>query len=376
MSQPIDEQQTRPTTSIKLNTLYEVAIERISTAYSRDMAGKEGIYYWPEPLPTPTAAIPDPLILFSPEEIDNAHAEMEDQHEYLTVIPMTRHEVLERRSHEHMKPSMQIPIGFIDKPERQQRESLLIDLHGTTGDLMGSPLLIVGAQHSGKATALETMLFWLTTRFLPSQLLCAVIDPLVELDHFHMLPHTRASNGEILWTDGSTDDQLTQFIQKITVEIQERHKTFPDLHRDTQTLTQLWAQRKTIPQFLLIISNYQLFAERPSAAVALKKLVQTIIEARAMGIYLVITSTESSSHFIPAEIMGKCTTRIGLSLDDSQRTELFGKTTLASEPIPGRGLIMTPDQKINQIQLALPLAGKNEKIRADYLKDELSLILY
>jgi DNA segregation ATPase FtsK/SpoIIIE-like protein len=125
---------------------------------------------------------------------------------------------------------------------------------------------------------------------------------------------------------------------------------------------------------LLIISNYQLFAERPSAATALKKLIQSVIEARAMGIYLVITSTESGSHFIPAEIMGKCTTRIGFSLNNKQRTELFGQTTFVSEPIPGRGLIMTPDHKINQIQLALPMAGKSVNIRTERLKNELVFI--
>ncbi len=376
MSQPIGEQMTRLITSVKLNTLCEVAIERISTVYTRDMAGKEGIYYWPEPLPTPTATIPDPLILFSPEKTDDAQTAVESQSEYLTVIPMTRREVLERRSHEHMKPSMQIPIGFIDKPERQQRESLLIDLHGTTGDLMGGPLLIVGAQHSGKATALETILFWLTTRFLPSQLRCAVIDPLAELDRFQMLPHMHANNGGISWTDGSTDEQLTRFIQYITVEIQGRHKAFPNLLWNMQTLTQLWAQGKTIPQLLLIISNYQLFAERSSATTILNKLVQTVIEARAMGIYLVITSTESGSHFIPVDIMGKRTTRIGFWLNDIQRTELFGQTPFVSETIPGRGLIMTPDHKINQIQLALPMAGKSENLREEHLSKELALTLH
>jgi hypothetical protein len=376
MSQPLDEQETRPTTAIKIKALREVAIERISIAYAHNMAGKEDIHYWPGPLPAPTSNMPDPLILFSLEETDEIQARMAKQHEYMTVIPMTRREVLERRSHENMKPSMQIPIGLIDKPELQQREALLVDLHGTKGELLGGPLLIVGAQHSGKATALQTILFWLTTRFLPTQLHCAIIDPLAELDRFHMLPHMQAGNGEMLWTDASSDEQLTRFIQQLTAHIQRRRMAFPDQRWNTQTLSQLWTQGKTIPQLLLVISNYQLFAKRLAAATTLKKLVQTVIEARAMGIYLIITSTESSAHAIPAEIMAKCTTRIGLEINELQRNELFGKTHLLAENFPGRGLLMTPDHKINQIQLALPLAGKNEDIREEHLRTELALTLH
>jgi DNA segregation ATPase FtsK/SpoIIIE-like protein len=270
---------------------------------------------------------------------------------------------------------MQIPIGLIDKPEQQQRESLLVDLHGTKEELLGGPLLMVGAQHSGKATALQTILFWLTTRFLPTQLHCAIIDPLAELERFRMLPHMHSGNGELLWTDASTDEQLTRFIQQITVYIQRRRNAFPDQRWNTQTLSQLWTQGKNIPQLLLVISNYQLFAKRLAAATTLKKLIHTIIEARAMGIYLIITATDSSSHALPAEIVGKCTTRIGLELNALQRNELFGKTHLLTEQIPGRGLIMTPDHKIYQIQLALPLAGKNEAIREEHLSIELALAL-
>jgi hypothetical protein len=373
MSQPLDEQETRPTAALRPKTLREIAIERINTTYAQSIADKEDIHYWPGPLPTPTPTIPDPLILFSLEETDERQAQLAKQHEYSTVIPMTRREVLERRSHEHMKPSMQIPIGLIDKPEQQQRESLLVDLHGTKEEFLGGPLLIVGAQHSGKATTLQTILFWLTTRFLPTQLHCAIIDPLAELERFRILPHMHSGNGELLWTDASTDEQLTRFIQQLTVYIQRRRNAFPDQRWNTQTLSQLWTQGKNIPQLLLVISNYQLFAKRLAATTTLKKLIHTIIEARAMGIYLIITSTDSSSHALPAEIVGKCTTRIGLELNALQRNELFGKTHLQTEQIPGRGLIMTPDHKIYQIQLALPLAGKNEAIREEHLSIELAL---
>ncbi|GHO87994.1 FtsK/SpoIIIE domain-containing protein [Dictyobacter formicarum] len=352
--------------------LFEAAIERIRVAYPQDLARKEGIYYWPDPLPTPTHQRPDPLVLFVQAESASSRTEVEQSQTYQAIIPMTRREVLERRNRERIKPSMQIPLGLIDKPEEQLVDTFLVDLHGTAGALTGGPLLIAGAQHSGKATALQTMLLWLTTRFLPERLRCAVIDPFGELDHFRELPHFNHPNGETLWTDGSSDEQLTRFINTITTDIQQRREKFPNQYWSTQTLSQLWSQGATIPQFLLIISNYQAFAERISAFTALKKLAQAVIEARMQGNYLVITSAETGTRCIPPEVMSKCSTKIGLALNEQQRSELFGRTSFAPETIPGRGLIMTPERKVHQIQLALPVAGKSGGLRDEYLKQELA----
>lgn len=361
-----------PQTSVnRSQALFEAAIERISAAYPQDQARKEGIYYWPDPLPTPTHQRPDPLVLFSQAENGSGRTELEQPQAYQAIIPMTRREVLERRNREHIKPSMQIPLGLIDKPEEQLLDTFLVDLHGAAGALTGGPLLIAGAQHSGKATALQTMLLWLTTRFLPERLRCAVIDPFGELDHFRELPHFYHPNGETLWTDGSSDEHLTRLINNITADIQQRREKFPNQRWNTQTLSQLWSQGITIPQFLLIISNYQSFAERMSASMALKKLAQTVIEARTQGNYLVITSAEIGARYVPPEVLSKCSTKIGIALNEQQHNELFGRTSFAPEAIPGRGLIMTPERKVHQIQLALPTPGKSESMRDESLKQEL-----
>lgn len=352
----------------KPGTLYEIAIERIGAVYSHETAKKEGIGYWPDPLPTPSKLLPDPLVLFHPEEALRREAEAEYQQEYSAIVPMPVQEVLERRSRENTKPSMQIPLGLIDKPEEQQRETFLVDLHGSTGPLTGGPLLIVGAQHSGKATALQTLLFWLTSRFLPEQLRCAIVDPLTELDAFQTLPHFRSSQGEPLWTGGTTDEQIMRFIKTVSAEIQQRQSAVPNQHWDNLTFSHLWSRGYAIPQLLLIICNYHTFADRPTAHTALTKLAQSFIETRAMGTYLVITSAETGTRSVPDEIASKCSTKIGLFLNDQQRSELFGYAAPQPETIPGRGLLLTPERKVYQIQLALPIAGKNESVRKERLK--------
>ncbi|HEY4389524.1 MAG TPA: FtsK/SpoIIIE domain-containing protein, partial [Ktedonobacteraceae bacterium] len=263
--------------------LLTTTIERISAAYSREDALRDDIHYWPPPLPTPDMFhLPDPLILFLPEQPAISFQRQADERR--SVIPMTMHEILERRSREQLKPSMQIPLGLLDKPEILQSNPLLVDLHAAPG----GPLLIVGAPHSGKATALQTLLFWLVSRFLPEQFRCAIVDPLHELDFFQELPHLRASDGTLMWTDGSSDEKLNQFIVTFNNEFLRRRETYPYQRWNETTLAQMWSQGLEMPQFLLMISNYHTFSERTGAANALKRLALLTAEMRTMGMYLVV----------------------------------------------------------------------------------------
>lgn len=368
----------------KVSMLAEIIVAKIAATYSQEDAKKEGILFWPDPLPTPVQGqSPDPLTLFCTDDeydaaFEIADASIEYMHEEagqkrIAVVPLTVYEAANMRG-KHSRPSMQIPLGLIDKPEKQQREPFLVDLHGSTGALSGGPLLIAGAQHSGKATALETMLFWLTTRYTPQQLRCAIIDPLQELDFFADLPHVQLSNGSSLWTDGSTDEKVTKLAEQITTIITKRRED-PSVPRwNERTLSELWEKGVEIPQILLIISHYHSFADRLNATTALKKLALSAMEARAQGVYLVITSAEIGNRYVPADLMGKFSTKVGLFLNEQQRFDLFGRVPVVPEPLPGRGLAMTPDRQVHQVQLALPIAGASESQRHENLKQQLSLL--
>nr|BBH89958.1 hypothetical protein KTC_47090 [Thermosporothrix sp. COM3] len=354
-------------------TVAEVIIERIVEAYSRDHAQKDGIYYWPDPLPTPSSPLaPDPLILFRPDKTTQRLVG-ENQDRYY-VMPTTIREFLTQRAQEEIKPSMQIPLGLVDKPEQQKREILFVDLHGSAGPLTGGPLLLAGAQHSGKTTALQTLLLWLSAYFTPDYLRYAIIDPLHELDCFQEMPHARNEQGVPLWTDGSTDDKLIQFATLLQDMLQQRRTTFPGLRWTENTLAHLWENNTRVPQLLLVICHYQNFVERLQAITALRKLAHSFAEARTLGAYLVVTSGEVHFRTIPSDLMGKFSTKIGLLLNESQRLDLFGRPPIIPDPIPGRGLVLTPDRRTYQIQLALPIAGITENIRYEILKYELGKI--
>ena len=349
--------------------------------YSLEDARKDGIIFWPDPLPAPIPGqSPDPLTLFSTaddydaafEIVDTSLEQMhgEGAQKRVAVVPMTVYEAAGLRGM-NLRPSMQIPLGLIDKPEKQQREPFLVDLHGSAGALSGGPLLIAGAQHSGKATALQTMLFWLTTLYTPRQFRCAIIDPLQELDFFQDLPHVQLNDSSSLWTDGSTDEKVNRLAEQITAIITNRRED-PSVPRwDERTLKELWEKGVEVPQLLLIISHYHSFADRLTAATALKKLALNAMEARAQGVYLVVTSAEIGTRYLPADLMGKFSTKVGLYLNEQQRFDLFGRVPIVPEPLPGRGLALTPDRQVHQVQLALPVPGAIESQRHEDLKQQL-----
>jgi hypothetical protein len=377
----------------KTPTVAQVIIERIAAVYSRENAARDGIYFWPEPLPTPVATLlPDPLVLFQPPSAGVTAAPTgaarplaEGEHGRIAVLPITSREavafrnkecflnaILSRGQDKSPDGPMRFPLGLVDIPDEQKREIFCVDLHGSVSALTGGPLLIAGAQNSGKATALQAMLLWLAARYTPQQLRCAVIDPNHDLDFFQDLPYVHDSDGHTLWTDGNTDEQLVQFLERLTSVLMQRRESYPGQRWDENTLMRLRSRGAEIPLLLVIISHYHSFAERFKAMETLKKLVQTIAEARSLGAYAVITSAEVSSRYFPPDLMGKMGTKIGLFLNEQQRYDLFGRTPGAPEPIPGRGLVLTRDRRMHEVQIALPMPGDTESVRYDALKHEVA----
>lgn len=64
-----------------------------------------------------------------------------------------------------------VPIGVIDDPFLQRREPLLVDLRGAGGNVA-----VVGGPHSGKSTALQTLVLALASRHDPADVHCYGID--------------------------------------------------------------------------------------------------------------------------------------------------------------------------------------------------------
>ena len=372
------------TQSAVTTTLAEALIKSIRKAFSYEEVQQSQISYWPDPLPTPVShQFPDPLTLLHNDPGEYAFESMDtmtgsrqkeaSQHR-LSVVAMTFSQMVAIRGKTAAKPFMQIPLGLIDKPEIQQREIFLADLHGSAGALTGGPLFLAGAQHSGKATALEALCLWLFVCYLPHQLRLAMIDPTQEFDFLQEMPYLQDSAGESLWSDGSTDEKLNNVAERMLEIISKRRSDFPRQRWDDNTIAQMWARGVEMPLVLIVINHYHSFAERLNAMGTLKKLVLAAAEARNMGVYLVVTSNEVGGRYVSADLLNKFATKIGLFLNEQQRFDLFGRTPLIPDLTPGRGLVQTPDRSIHQIQFALPVAGNTDRERRETLKQRLQTL--
>jgi hypothetical protein len=341
-------------------------IDRINGAYSREDARRAGVFCWPAPLPTPDARfLPDPLVLFH----DALEAGGGPSQNRQALVPLSIQDIIARRNWETdgQMPSLQLPLGLVDKPEQQQQEPLVIDLHGANGALTGGPLLILGTPNSGKGTALQTLLLWLTARYHSTQLRCLALDPEYDLAAFRHLPHLSDDAGNSLWSDGATDEQIQSFANRCLALLTRRQELYPHLRWNEDTISHLWSRGIEMPLILLVISHYHRFAERPQAAALLKKLTLNAIEARAQGVYVVLTSAEVGLRYLPPDLTSRIGTRICLYLSDQQRFEYLGRSQ-PMDPIPGRGLLLTRDRAFHQIQLALPTPGISETARYETLK--------
>jgi hypothetical protein len=375
MSLHLQREQRKP------QTVAQVIIERIRKTYSREQASSNGIYYWPDSLPTPIPQlIPDPLVLFQPAAASSVLTQAlregsfgDDQQQRIAVLSTSLHDtVAQRGKGQAMDPLMRIPIGLVDMPEVQQRDILWIDLHGSSGALSGGPLLIGGSQNSGKATALQCALLWLFSRYTPQQLRCIVIDPNHDLDMFQNLPYLQDDDGTPLWIDGESDESIMQLEKCCVSMLTRRRQHFPQQRWDEQAVQQLWARGIELPLLLLVVSQYHSFVDRFSVVGGVKNMILKFIEARTMGAYVIISTAEVSSRHVAPDIMGKMGTKIGLFLNEQQRYDLLGRTPSAPEPIPGRGMVLTRDRSMHEIQLALPVEGPTEQVRYESLKNALA----
>ena len=368
----------------QIPTVAQAMVARINDVYSHSQAIHDGIYFWPDPLPTPKADTPDPLILFLSS---SATQDVRPLFEQLSVVPFTLRDIQTQRDkvnalntllskgrEKKADGTMRIPLGLVDIPDEQRRDTFFIDLHGAEGALSGGPLVIAGAQNSGKATALQAMLLWLMARHSPRQLRLGIIDPNQDLDVFQDTPYILQSEEGSLFTDGSNDDQLHQFVERFSRFLTQRRERYSRQRWNDLSLMQLRASGEEIPQLMLILHHYHSFDERFKAKEALKKLFLMAAEARMLGVYVIITSTEVSTKYLPMDVMAKVGTRLGLFLNETQRYDFLGRVPFVTDPIPGRGLVLTRDRSLYQVQIALPVAGENESIRFERLKQEVQYL--
>lgn len=323
---------------------------------------------WPDQLPVPVPnEQPDPLVLFSWGQPAKPLSDDVSSTSQLPLPPYSLQGLVnERAQFRADQLQMMAPIGLVDIPEKQSQEVCWIDLHGARGGLSGGPLLVAGMQDSGKATLLQTILLWFAARYSARQLRIAIIDPAQDLQVFEALPHLRDDEGKASWTDGEVIEDIKSLVAYCDRQIKNRRQQFSGVRWDAATVSTLQEKGVELPFFLLVLHQFHTL----SAVTILKDLALRFIKERNLGLYLILSTAETSIRFLPSDILAKVGTRVGLYMSDSGRQELSLRAPVVPDLIPGRGLVMTRGGLAHELQTALPLPGETEAQRFELLKRE------
>src|SRR5258708_15782751 len=83
----------------KVLTVADGIVTRIKNVYTPENAQQDGIYYWPEPLPTPATLVPDPLVLFKTYLTPGAATPNgeDEQHQRIVLLPATAQAIMQER---------------------------------------------------------------------------------------------------------------------------------------------------------------------------------------------------------------------------------------------------------------------------------------
>lgn len=247
-----------------------------------------------------------------------------------------------------------IPIGMIDDLANRRQPSLTINFGRT-----GGHILIAGASGMGKTIFLRSMILS-AVQCLPPSLLNIYIISFAgkSLERLKELPHV----GDVIFS--GENERLNRFLRYLQEKLEERKNLLASKKKDDwYSYNQSVSCDEQVPLIVVAIDN---FAELRDASyeAELDDLEKIIRDARAYGIYFVITVLQSNA--LPLKIMNLIDQRLVLYMTDkSECPSIIGKGGLAElDSIPGRGIINSTPPLL--FQIAVPLDIKEAERIGDY----------
>ncbi len=227
---------------------------------------------------------------------------------------------------------LQIPLGIVDLPTRQEQEPLLMDFAGAHGHLAA-----VGAPRTGRSTLLRTIMLAGMLTHTPEEVQFYCIDfGGGSLHPYASAPHV----GSVA---GRTDAELaTRMLVEIRALIGQRERLFRSLGVDSigefrarRQSGRLPAGVRTADVFLLIDNWGALRAEYDNADQVIAEIAARGLGA---GVHLVITAGRWAD--IRPALRDSIGSRLELRLNDSTESEV-NRRLAAQMPgtVPGRGLL-------------------------------------
>ncbi|MCL2015582.1 MAG: type VII secretion protein EssC [Defluviitaleaceae bacterium] len=252
-----------------------------------------------------------------------------------------------------------ILFGLVDNPSKQLQYGATINL-ATAGNI-----LIAGIPGSGKSTMVQTILHSIATNYTSEEINFYVIDCSGVLTKvFTDIPHC----GAVVAPDD--EDRITRLYALIADIMTERASLFEKASVGSyeEYSTTASAAKNPLPRVIFVTDNLFAFSERyPDLADEnLLSLSQNCVK---FGVNLLITVNHMSD--VKFKLRQNFATMYPLRL--AERGDYHDALGRMPEFMPsnnkGRGLF---GAEALEYQVALPVAGENEQIRADNIRAELA----
>lgn len=260
-------------------------------------------------------------------------------------------EELRKQVKEEKEEPLEIIVGLTDEPQHQSQRPLYINLSN-------SNLAVFGLSGYGKTTFMQTALSELFERHTPEELHAYILDFGGGLLPFQKFPHV----GELMTID--EDEKITKFANRILEEMKNRKRQFKhagvgDIH------TYFQVTGKKLPSIFVVFDNYDALKDSDFGADFDKVVVQVAREGLSLGIHVILTASRISvlRYNLLANFKEKLTFYV---TDKNDITATVGRTDIAIDEIPGRGIISLDTPTL--FQTALPIKGSTAAKRLQALR--------
>ncbi|ADD40124.1 type VII secretion protein EccC [Stackebrandtia nassauensis] len=245
---------------------------------------------------------------------------------------------------------LRVPVGIVDRPFEQRRDSLTVDLSGAGGNLV-----IVGGTQAGKSTGLRSVIASLALTHTPAEVQFYCLDfGGGTLRALNGLPHVGSVVGR------KNIDEVRRTVAEMSALLDERESAFAEAGIDSM---ETYRRRKAAGEFaddpfgdaFLVVDGW------PTIRADFEELeddLQAIAQrGLAFGVHMMVATNRWTD--LRAALRDLFGTRLELRLGDPSESEINRRAAKnVPERAPGRGV--TPDAM--QMLIALPRLDDSSEV--------------
>lgn len=234
-------------------------------------------------------------------------------------------------------------IGIADIPTMQAQETLSLNLSKE------GHMAVYSSPAFGKSTFLQTIMMGLARKHNPERLHAYLLDFGTNgLLPLRSLPHIADT------MNSDEDEKIGKFIRRMATEIKRRKKMLSQYAVANLAMYEK-ASGNEEPSILILVDGYEGFKGMKYEDPLEKILTQISREGAGIGLHLIISAGRTAS--MRANLQSNIKLQLALKMiDDAEPRNIVGRTSLAIDDLPGRGLIKLEDPAL--FQAALPTEGE------------------